>query len=156
MSQVSLQYHTNAFVRLFLFPLLQFPLVLNNLLAPAGSLLAPYSVSWCRCAYYRLGKKRPSSGILSRYSRLAPSIQTEPTMPTSAVPIIKVLAFQFPGWAYQPPAGDQTCFGYLDSDRSKYARSRALVCFAYGIFPPPPIVNRVVVVVVVRVAGALG
>lgn len=24
-----------------------------------------------------------------------------------------VLAFQLAGWAYQPPAGDQTCLGYL-------------------------------------------
>ena len=31
-----------------------------------------------------------------------------------------VLAFQFLGWPYQPPAGDQTCFGY-------------------GTLPPPPI-----------------
>jgi hypothetical protein len=24
-----------------------------------------------------------------------------------------VLRFQLAGWAYQPPAGDQTCLGYL-------------------------------------------
>ncbi len=28
-----------------------------------------------------------------------------------------VLRFQLAGWAYQPPAGDQTCLGYLESAR---------------------------------------
>lgn len=29
--------------------------------------------------------------------------------------MITVLAFQLAGWAYQPPAGDQTSLGYLRS-----------------------------------------
>jgi len=29
-------------------------------------------------------------------------------------PKTAVFAFQFFGWEYQPPAGDQTCLGYLE------------------------------------------
>jgi hypothetical protein len=68
--------------------------------------------------YYRLGKKRPCSGILSRYSRLALTIQTMPTMLLRTRPMTAVLPFQLLGWAYQPPAGDQTCLGYLRGDVS--------------------------------------
>ena len=64
-------------------------------------------------SYYRLGKNRWRSGILSRYSRFALSIQAMPTMLPRARPTTAVLAFQLAGWAYQPPAGDQTCLGYL-------------------------------------------
>lgn len=45
-------------------------------------------------------------------------------------PAMMVLPFQFAGWAYQPPAGDQTCLGYLLSSTRqgnvvvKGARSR--------------------------------
>jgi hypothetical protein len=66
-------------------------------------------------SYYRLGKNRWRSGILSRYSRFALSIQAIPTMLPRARPTTAVLAFQLAGWAYQPPAGDQTCLGYLRS-----------------------------------------
>jgi hypothetical protein len=64
-------------------------------------------------SYYRLGKNLPCSGILSRYSRFALVIQAIPTMLPRTMPMTAVLAFQLAGWAYQPPAGDQTCFGYL-------------------------------------------
>jgi hypothetical protein len=64
-------------------------------------------------AYYRLGKKRPCSGILSRYSRFALTIQAMPTMLPRTRPMTAVLALQLAGWEYQPPAGDQTCLGYL-------------------------------------------
>jgi hypothetical protein len=64
-------------------------------------------------AYYRLGKKRPCSGILSRYSRFALTIQAIPTRLATTRPMAAVFAFQLAGWAYQPPDGDQTCLGYL-------------------------------------------
>jgi hypothetical protein len=64
-------------------------------------------------SYYRLGKNRPCSGILSRYSSLALTVQAIPTMLASTRPTTAVLPFQLAGWAYQPPAGDQTCLGYL-------------------------------------------
>jgi hypothetical protein len=47
-------------------------------------------------------------------------------MPTIAAPMTAVLVFQFVGCAYQPPAGDQTCFGYLDS--------QTFVLRAIGVF----------------------
>lgn len=117
--------------------------MLDDLLAPAESLLVWYSIFRRGRAYYRLGKKRPSSGILSRCSSLALSIQTPARTPDITAPMTKVLAFQFAGWAYQPPAGDQTCLGYLVQQRVRSAWSTALAACSYGIFPPPPIVNRV-------------
>lgn len=36
-----------------------------------------------------------------------------PTIPRMTAPMTAVLAFQFEGWVYQPPAGDQMCLGYL-------------------------------------------
>lgn len=33
--------------------------------------------------------------------------------PNITTPKTAVFAFQFAGWEYQPPAGDQTCLGYL-------------------------------------------
>jgi hypothetical protein len=86
--------------------------VLDNLPAPAA-----WGQSWSLgrmdMTYYRLGKKRPCSGILSRYSRFALTIQTMPTMLVRTRPMTAVLPFQLLGCAYQPPAGDQTCLGYL-------------------------------------------
>jgi hypothetical protein len=35
-------------------------------------------------------------------------------MPIMTTPMIAVFAFQFEGCEYQPPAGDQTCLGYLE------------------------------------------
>lgn len=76
-----------------------------------ASILRAHSSSWY--AYYRLGKNRPCSGILSRYSRLALAMKATPTIPVRTRPMTAVLPFQLAGCAYQPPAGDQTCFGYL-------------------------------------------
>src|SRR5690242_19457166 len=74
--------------------------------------------------YYRLGKKRPCSGILSRYSRCAETDQAMPTMLTRTRPTTAVLPFQLAGCAYQPPAGDQTCLGHLWAVSGR-ARGRA-------------------------------
>jgi hypothetical protein len=38
---------------------------------------------------------------------------TKAVIPKITTPKTAVFAFQFLGWAYQPPAGDQTCLGYL-------------------------------------------
>lgn len=64
-------------------------------------------------SYYRLGKNRCGSGILSRYSRLALRAQAIAVMPVRTPTMMAVFALQFAGCAYQPPAGDQTCLGYL-------------------------------------------
>lgn len=70
-------------------------------------------------AHYRLGKKRPGSGNLVLYSRSALMLQTTAVMPAMTSPMTAVLAFQLAGCAYHPPAGDQTCLGYLnDGQRS--------------------------------------
>lgn len=63
--------------------------------------------------YYRLGKNRPSSGNLVLVSRSALSFHINPVRPMMTAPITAVFAFQFDGCEYQPPAGDQTCLGYL-------------------------------------------
>lgn len=62
---------------------------------------------------YRLGKNRPGSGILSRYSRSALRLKATAATPITKAPMIAVFALQLAGWAYQPPAGDQTSLGYL-------------------------------------------
>lgn len=61
--------------------------------------------------YFRLGKKASDSGILYLTSRSALSFQAAAVMPTMTKPATAVLAFQLCGCAYQPPEGDQTCFG---------------------------------------------
>lgn len=65
--------------------------------------------------YYRLGKNRPGSGILSRCSRSALRLKATAATPTTKAPMTAVLTLQLAGWAYQPPAGDQTSLGYLRS-----------------------------------------
>lgn len=67
-----------------------------------------------------------------------------------------VLAFQFAGWAYQPPAGDQTCFGYLGGEAVREASIEPLRGYSYGIFPPPPIVESISAVLWGCVSGASG
>lgn len=66
-----------------------------------------------RRTYYRDGKKRPSSGNFVRVSLSALSFHINPVSPTITMPKTAVFAFQFAGREYQPPAGDQTCLGYL-------------------------------------------
>lgn len=64
--------------------------------------------------YYLLGKNRPGSGILVLCSWSALYLKATADMANMTSPIIAVFDFQFAGCAYQPPAGDQTCLGYLD------------------------------------------
>jgi len=94
------------------------------------------SISCYVCPYFRDGKNRPGSGNFVRCSlcqRLAfrlgrvctfhlyLSALTKKAAPTTATPTsaaTAVLAFQFTGCEYQPPAGDQTCLGYLNLGQS--------------------------------------
>lgn len=96
-------------------------LVFDYLTAPAAKLISITSARALACAYCRLGKKLPGSGILYRTSRCALMFQQIAVNPTIMAPNIAVFARQLCGCPYQPPAGDQTCLGY-------------------GILPPPPIV----------------
>jgi len=52
-----------------------------------------------------------TSGICSRCSISALNFQVIATIPNITADMIAVLAFQFAGCEYQPPAGDHTCFG---------------------------------------------
>lgn len=63
--------------------------------------------------HYRLGKNLPSSGNLVRTSLSALNFHISPVRPTTTNPKTAVFPFQFEGCEYQPPAGDQTCLGYL-------------------------------------------
>ena len=72
--------------------------------------------SVCMCKRERTGKReeeKRTSGILSRCSRSALTLPTIRQMPTTTAPMTAVFCFQFAGCAYQPPAGDHTCLGYL-------------------------------------------
>lgn len=73
-------------------------------------------------------------------------------MPNMARPAAAVLAFQFFGWEYQPPAGDHTCLGYLW--RVRVVNKETPGKLSYGILPPPPIVNYRYGIGEVDVAGA--
>lgn len=84
-------------------------LVFDDLPAPAipvSNLHNPIKLT-----YYRLGKNRSGSGILYRTSRSALTFQAIAVNPAMTNPNTAVLAFQLCGCAYQPPDGDQTCFG---------------------------------------------
>lgn len=53
--------------------------------------------------------------------------------PTTTAPKTAVFFFQLDGCAYQPPAGDQTCLGYLYVDcqpRWRQERRRSIVAEA--------------------------
>lgn len=80
---------------------------------------ASFSCSMICLLQYRLGKNLPGSGNFVLCSLSALKLNTTAHIPKMTPPIIAVLDFQFPGFEYHPPAGDQTCFGY-------------------GIFPPEP------------------
>lgn len=61
----------------------------------------------------------------------------------AVIPIITaamtaVFAFQFAGCEYHPPAGDQTCLGYLNCILAGIDdwKSTQVDRSAYGIFPP--------------------
>lgn len=49
-----------------------------------------------------------------------------------------VLPFQFEGWEYQPPAGDQTCLGYLSWALKGELFEATREPLTHGILPPPP------------------
>lgn len=87
----------------------------DNLSAPAREKLVSINSFQASVTHYRLGKNLPGSGILSRLSRSALRLQVTAITPSIAAPRTAVLAFQFAGRAYQPPAGDQTSLGYLKS-----------------------------------------
>lgn len=93
-------------------------LVLDYLPAPTVARCCKYwlvqMLKWVGLTHYLLGKKRPGSGILCRYSTSALSFQPAAVMRKMARPAIAVLRFQLAGCAYQPPDGDQTCLGYLE------------------------------------------
>lgn len=62
--------------------------------------------------------------------------------PNMTTPIIAVFAFQLAGCAYHPPAGDQTCLGYLELNKptrqngGSKSHGAHYFRFTYGIFPP--------------------
>jgi hypothetical protein len=56
---------------------------------------------------------RHTSGILYLCSLSALTLHAIAVIPTTTPSMIAVFARQFLGCAYQPPAGDQTCLGYL-------------------------------------------
>lgn len=78
----------------------------------------------CSSTHCLLGNTISFSGILYRTSLSALTLHNAVVKPTIATAATAVLAFQFLGCPYQPPAGDQTCFGY-------------------GILSPPPMVPEV-------------
>jgi hypothetical protein len=92
----------------------------------------------CLSTYYLLGKNRPGSGILYLCSRCALRFHAAAVMPIMTRLKTAVLAFQFDGWVYQPPAGDQTCLGYLDALCQRARGVVHVVRSTYGILPPPP------------------
>ena len=87
--------------------------VFADLTAPAVVIVSMWSIGGVRVGfmYYLLGKKRPCSGILYLCSRSALRLKKTPATRTTERPMTAVLAFQFLGCEYQPPAGDQTCLG---------------------------------------------
>lgn len=60
-----------------------------------------------------------------RYSLSALVFQASATQPAITAVITAVFAFQFPGREYQPPDGDQTCFGYLQPREIQYVDAQA-------------------------------
>ena len=63
-------------------------------------------------------------------------------IPKTTTPITAVFAFQLAGCAYHPPAGDQTCLGYLEMGEPSEQKGVWRVigslnrCVTHGIFPP--------------------
>jgi hypothetical protein len=87
--------------------------VLDDLLAPATTDQQFVQSNLPMETYYLLGKNLPSSGNFVRTSLSALNFHIIAVSPTMTIPNTAVLAFQFEGCEYQPPAGDQTCLGYL-------------------------------------------
>lgn len=83
-----------------------------------------------------------TSGILYLCSLSALTLHAIAVIPTTTPSMMAVFARQFLGWAYQPPAGDQTCLGYLLSQcRQPLILTAWLArgCCTYGTLGPPPI-----------------
>lgn len=70
-----------------------------------------------RPTYYLLGKNRPSFGKAVLNSLSALNFHALAVIPNITATMIAVFAFQLLGWEYQPPAGDQTCLGYLPGEK---------------------------------------
>ncbi|KAF2401984.1 ribonuclease III, partial [Trichodelitschia bisporula] len=68
-------------------------------------------------------------GILCLNSRLALNDHVAAAMQIKTPPMTAVLAFQLDGWEYQPPAGDQMCFGYLWGAQVLTSRPRTRCLF---------------------------
>lgn len=108
--------------------------------------IQPTATSGGIWTYYRLGKNRPGSGILCLTSRSALSLKVRAAMPIMTPMKAAVFTFQFEGWAYQPPEGDQTCLGYLKTPECQKGirswekrRVGCRVCLiAYFTRGPPP------------------
>lgn len=85
---------------------------------------------------------RHTSGILCLYSNCALNVHAIAVMPPTTPSMIAVFVLQLSGWPYQPPAGDQTCLGYLLRDVSwveDLGMQRLLLPEqTYGTLPPPP------------------
>lgn len=82
-----------------------------------------------------------TSGILYLNSLSALTLHAMAVIPTTTPSIMAVFARQFLGWAYQPPAGDQTCLGYLLSQcRQPLIPTSWLngISCTYGTLGPPP------------------
>lgn len=76
----------------------------------------------CISTYFRLGYQPPGSGLRAHVSRSALNFHVMATMAVMTAPAMMVLPFQLAGWAYQPPAGDQTCLGYLRAAKGRQNR----------------------------------
>jgi hypothetical protein len=127
-------FHSAYLFALVLLQLPLFPLVFDDLLAPTAPLSAIAISLSDKGSYYRLGKNLSGSGIFSRCIMFASSFQAAATIKAQQPKAIAVLAFQFAGWAYQPPAGDQTCFGYLGDSRSEMRTMRQRAHLLTGSF----------------------
>lgn len=93
--------------------------------------------------YHRLGKNCPFAGNLCRNSLSALRLHAYAVIPNITAPTTAVFDFQFAGWQYHPPEGDQTCLGYLiikDSNVSHFMIHLVIGFLKlgrlYGIFSP--------------------
>lgn len=89
------------------------PLILYDLPTPTNECQRQSPEDSARVTNYLLGKNLPFSGIRVLSSSSALMLQTTAVIPNMMTVKTAVLDFQFLGCAYHPPAGDQTCLGYL-------------------------------------------
>lgn len=69
-------------------------------------------------AVFQSARLTRTSGILYLCSLSALKFHAIAVTPNTTPSMMAVFARQFLGWAYQPPAGDQMCLGYLHIARS--------------------------------------